>query len=83
MKIISIVILLAILLVCTTTFLVLNESESNNFNNYQSVVSSGLITRGWIPSFIPKSSYNIKERHRVDTPDIYIELNFKPEDVSY
>ena len=60
-----------------------DESESTNFNNYEDVVSSGLILKGWIPSFIPISSYDIKEHHRVDTPVIYVELNFKPEDISY
>ena len=83
MKIIGAVISLTILLVSATAFLVFNESKSNNFKNYESAVSSGIITRGWIPSFIPKSSYNIKEHHRVDAPVIFVELNFKPEDISY
>ena len=67
----------------TVAFFSCSERETNNFKNYQSVVESGLIAKGWIPSFIPKSSYNIKEHHAVDIPNIYIELYFKPEDISY
>ena len=84
MKKLGIIIFLPVL-VCVgiVALLVLSERESNSFNNYQSVVKSGLIKRGWVPSFIPKSSYNIKEHHAVDKPHIYVELNFKPEDISY
>jgi len=69
--------------VSVVAYFILSERESNNFENYQSVIESGLIQRGWVPEFIPESSYNINEHHTVDDPSIYVELNFKPKDISY
>lgn len=63
-------------------FLLGVERESNRFMNYNEVVESGLIKRGWIPVFIPKSAYNIKEQHRVDVPYIHVELKFTVSDVA-
>mgnify|MGYP006896884850 CR=1 FL=1 len=84
MKIIGVVILLTVLLVIgVVALLSWSEEHSNKFLTYQEAQESGIITRGWIPSFIPPSSYNIKEHHRVDTPVIFVEINFKPEDISY
>ena len=59
-----------------------SESHSNNLSSYDEAVKSELIGKGWIPSFIPKSSYNIKEHHRVDQPYIYVELNFDPSEIT-
>ncbi len=64
-------------------YLILSERESNSFVSYKMVEMSGLISRGWVPSFIPKSSYDIEEHHKVDVASIYVELYFKPEDISY
>jgi len=84
MKTLGIIIFLTIFIsVGAIVYLSWSERENNSFENYQSVVDSGLITRGWVPLFIPKSSYNINEYHAVDKPNIYVELYFKPEDISY
>ncbi len=84
MKIISIIITLTIISsIGSVLYLISSESESNNFKNYELAVESGLIDRGWIPSFIPKSSYNIKEQHKVDVSNIFVELHFEPQDISY
>ena len=69
--------------VSVVAYFILGERESNNFENYQSVIKSGLIQRGWVPEFIPESSHNINEHHTVDNPNIYVELSFKPKDISY
>ncbi len=84
MKVIGVLIFLTIFSsVSVVAYLILSERESNNFESYQSVVESGLITRGWVPSFIPQSSYDINEHHRVDTASIFVELYFNPKDISY
>jgi hypothetical protein len=57
------------------------EYKSNNFASYSDVRESGLIERGWIPEFIPKSAYDIKEQHRVDVASIDVELMFEPGDI--
>jgi len=84
MKTISIIITLTIIAsIGAVLYLISSERESNNFKSYELAVESGLIDRGWIPSFIPKSSYNIKEQHKVDVPNIFVELHFEPQDISY
>ncbi|MDH4317305.1 MAG: hypothetical protein OEV64_02855 [Desulfobulbaceae bacterium] len=83
MKVTGIIILLFVLSVGgLTAYVLIFESESNYFQDYESLVSSGLIDKGWVPKFIPKSSYDIKEHHRVDVPHIYVELNFTESDLA-
>jgi len=60
----------------------LSERQSNTLQSYEQAKESELIGKGWIPAFIPTSSYNIKEHHSVDVPEIYVELNFNPKDIS-
>ena len=59
----------------------MTEYESNEFYTYKQLEESGLIHKGWVPKYIPKSSFNIKERHRIDAPYIYVEFNFKENDL--
>ena len=79
----SIFLLTAIASIGVIGYFILSERESNSFENYQALLKSGLIERGWVPKFIPKSSYNIKEHHRVDNSSIHVEFYFKKNDVSY
>lgn len=83
MKIVGVLLLTILACVGAVGYLSWGEKESNSFVNYKSVVESGLVTRGWVPSFIPSSSHNIKEHHAVDAPYIYLELYFDPEDIGY
>ena len=80
----------ALILICISLipfaligFMFWAENESNSFDNYQSLEKSGLIRRGWVPEFIPKSAYNIEEHHALDMPYIFVKFNFEPEDISY
>ena len=57
------------------------EYKSNNFANYAEASESGIIERGWIPAFIPKSAYDINEQHRVDVDSIDVEFMFDPGDI--
>lgn len=58
-----------------------SEYKSNNFRSYTEASESGIIDRGWIPKFIPKSAYDIKEQHKVDVADIDVEFMFAPGDI--
>ena len=58
-----------------------SEYESNTFESYVDAKESGIIGRGWIPEFIPKSAYDIKEQHKVDVAVIDVEFKFNPGDV--
>ena len=59
-----------------------SEKQSNQFENYEELKDSNLIGKGWVPKFLPKSAYDIKENHRVDQPYIYVEFSFKKGDIS-
>ena len=64
----------------TLVYFMVSEKESNSFINHQALHESGIIEKGWVPAFIPKSAYNIKEHHRVDVAEIYVEFYFKDTD---
>jgi hypothetical protein len=82
MKALAIIIFTVILIpVIFVVAVVVTEYELNSFNNYTELEESGLIHKGWVPKYIPESSYNIKERHRIDAPYIYVELNFLENDL--
>jgi hypothetical protein len=57
------------------------EYKSNSFANYAEANESGIFERGWIPTFIPKSAYDIKEQHRMDVENIDVEFMFDPGDI--
>lgn len=44
-----------------------NDSMDSYYSNYNEVKSDNAIGRGWVPEEIPKSSFEIKEWHNVDT----------------
>ena len=84
MKILTFIIMLTIFSTGgVVAYLILSENKSNSFDNYESAAESGLFEKGWIPSFIPKSSYNIKEYHSIDESSIHVEFDFKSEDINY
>ena len=83
MKIVSIIALLVLTTVIIGLYILSkSESHTNRFSSYEEDKQSELIGKGWIPSFIPKSSYKIIEHHRVDQPYIHVELNFDPKEIT-
>jgi len=59
-----------------------SEQKNNEFESYAELKHSELIGKGWVPKFIPKSAYDIKESHRVDQPYINVEFSFQQGDIS-
>jgi hypothetical protein len=43
------------------------ENPSSRFSTYEELKGSGLIERGWVPEFLPRSATDIAESHDVDT----------------
>ena len=43
------------------------EVQEKSYASRDAVVHDGAIYRGWIPSWIPASARNIRERHNLDT----------------
>lgn len=43
------------------------ENPESSFATYEELKASGLIERGWIPEYLPKSATEIRESHDIDT----------------
>jgi hypothetical protein len=56
------------------------ETSESHFDTYQQLEKSELIGEDWVPSFIPKSAYDIHERHKVDVGRINVKFRFRPGD---
>lgn len=51
------------------------KTPSSYFANYEETRLSGVMDRGWIPSYIPRSSTEINERHSIDSN--WVEMSFE------
>ena len=56
------------------------ETYESHFETYQQLKESELIGKGWVPSFIPRSAYDIHERHKVDVGRVNVRFRFRPGD---
>lgn len=57
------------------------ERPKSYFSNYKEAKASGIMDRGWIPTFIPKSATNINEQHDLDTNWVKMTFNYAPDDI--
>jgi len=75
-------ILIAVLSMLVVAILLIGYSETyeSRFEKYQQLKDSELINKGWVPSFIPRSSYDIHEKHKVDVARINVKFRFRPGD---
>jgi hypothetical protein len=51
------------------------ENPTSYFATYNEAKSSGIMDRGWIPTYIPQSSTEIRETHSIDTNRV--QMTFK------
>jgi len=56
-------------------FMQYGERPKSEFSNYSEAKASGIMDKGWIPTFIPKSAVNIQEQHDIDTN--WVKMSFK------
>ncbi len=56
------------------------ETYESHFETYQQLEASELIDKGWVPSFIPGSAYDIHETHKVDVGRVDVRFRFRPGD---
>jgi len=49
----------------------------NKYDNYQTVIDENATQRGWIPSILPKSAYNIAETHDLDKNELFGSFYYK------
>jgi len=51
------------------------ETPSSYFATYKDAKTSGMMDAGWIPTYIPHSSTEIRETHDIDTN--FVKMTFK------
>ena len=61
-------------------FVQYSENSESHFQTYRELKDSELISKGWVPAFIPKSAYDFHERHRVDESDVNVVFRYQPGD---
>ena len=45
--------------------------------------SAGMIERGWLPDYFPKSATNIREGHNIDTNRVWASFNYNVKDIKH
>jgi len=73
-KIIGIFLLVIISFGCSET----NESY---YINIDAARREGALARGWIPNILPESSYDIYERHNLDTNRVWVRFKYDKNDI--
>ena len=73
-----------LLIVVLTTLRFCNDLErpKSFFLDYEELKGSGLIEKGWIPEYLPKSARNIRERHDLDTNHVHVTFEYRPGDTA-
>jgi len=79
-KILAILFLVVAILVGAVWLLEYSETSESHFETYQQLEKSELIGKGWVPSFIPRSAYDIHETHKVDVARVNVKFRFRPGD---
>lgn len=72
----------AVLLLAFCEYMEYIENPKSYFSSYDDAKNSGIMDRGWIPIFIPKSSYQIHERHNIDSNRVMMPFKYDPQDIS-
>ncbi len=59
-------------------YVTISENPSSEFKDYKALMTSGLIEKGWVPKYIPKSSTEIFEKHNLDTNSVTMYFKYVP-----
>ena len=78
--IVAILVGIAAILVGAVWLMEYQETFESHFETYKQLEESELIDKGWVPSFIPRSAYDIHERHKVDVGRVNVKFRFRPGD---
>jgi len=79
-KLSTILIAALVVLLGAVWFVEYSETSESQFQTYRELKESELISKWWVPAFIPKSAHDIHERHRVDASDVNVVFRYQPGD---
>jgi hypothetical protein len=65
-------------------FLIIACSETQDafYKNIDEAIKHSAIEKGWIPNILPRSSYEIYERHDIDTNTVWLKFKFDKMDIN-
>ena len=58
------------------------ERPAQSFDTYADLEASGLIERGWVSRYLPRSARDIHEQHDIDTNQVWAFFEYSPGDTS-
>jgi len=58
-----------------------NESIETSYRNFEIAKSSGEVSRGWLPEYLPESAGDIHEVHRIEHPKIWCAFRIPRSDI--
>ncbi len=58
-----------------------HESPESSYASYEEARRAGAVERGWIPSLVPAGALNIREKHDLDTNEVWGVFDFADADV--
>jgi hypothetical protein len=58
-----------------------DDKQKTELKDYNALAESGLIEKGWLPNFLPKSIRNISEEHDLDSNIVTASFMIDPGDV--
>ncbi len=74
-------ILMLLIGICGLLYIDWLETPKSYFNNYNEMEKSGIMSRGWVPTFIPVSAINIYEQHSIDSNWVEMKFEYDPSDI--
>lgn len=57
------------------------EKPRSYFATFAEMEAAGMMSRGWLPAFLPRSASEIQEGHDIDTNLVWAAFNYQPGDV--
>ena len=75
--ILAVAAVLGIAVTATCSYL---EQPRSYFSTHTEADSAGMFKAGWLPSYLPRSTIDIEERHDIDTNDVWASFKYTPED---
>ncbi len=72
--------LLSIILSAILFMNYVNNSRAT-FPDYEKMKASGIIERGWVPAYLPKSVKNISEHHNIETNSVNLYFDYDTDEM--
>lgn len=69
-----------ILLVCILIFInfyTCSDKMEKHYSSYEDIVNDGGFKRGWVPKFLPESSYDIFLKSDIDINKVWLTFRFR------